>query len=341
MGEPLAKLSAELGNLASKLADGPPLEELKDCQKRVQGLQSQFEQALSLAAPGHVYWAEKAGTARFPNTVLRSAPLDLAATLRSALFSNPSPLILTSATLAEGGSLDSFRERIGADHALGLVEPSPFDYERNMKVFVAGDAPSPTAEKGALDDRWLADYITFCSLRMTGGTLVLFTSHQTLRQAVEMCQGPLREAGRQLLKQEVGTSRHDLVQEMKKVGNAVLFGTDTFWTGIDIPGPALSQVIITRLPFESPGHPVSEARAEILQEAGRNPFAEMTLPDALMQFRQGVGRLIRKASDKGIITILDSRILYKTYGKRFLAQLPQSKHIVIRVSDRGAVFPQV
>ncbi len=337
--EPLAELAAHLGNLEGRLADGPPLDELKDSRKQVLAWQAGLDQALALADPGHVYWAERGGTTRFPNTLLRSAPLDLAASLRSVLFSNPSPLVLTSATLAEGGKLDLFRERTGAREAVGLVEPSPFDYERHMRVFIAGDSPSPTAENGALDDTWLADYITFCTLRIAGGSLVLFTSHQTLRKAADACGPHFAQAGRTFLRQEPGRSRHALVQEMRAGGNAILFGTDTFWTGVDIPGRALSQVIITRLPFESPGHPVSEARAELLQEKGRSPFAELTLPDALMQFRQGVGRLIRTASDQGVVTLLDSRILQKNYGKRFLAQLPQPRHTVMTKQDRTRLFP--
>jgi ATP-dependent DNA helicase DinG len=117
-------------------------------------------------------------------------------------------------------------------------------------------------------------------------------------------------------------SRTELTRQMRELGNAVLFGTESFWTGVDVPGDALAQVIITRLPFDPPTHPITEARSDHIRDQGGNPFNELTLPDALMKFRQGVGRLIRTATDRGLVTILDSRVLVKSYGRLFIESLP-------------------
>jgi len=133
-------------------------------------------------------------------------------------------------------------------------------------------------------------------------------------------------------------SRSEMANRFRESGNGVLFGTDSFWTGVDVPGNSLSQVIITKLPFDVPTHPITEAKSEYIKENGGNPFAELTLPDALIKFRQGIGRLIRKKDDKGIISILDSRILSKSYGRRFLQSLPKGKFIRMSKSDRETRF---
>jgi ATP-dependent DNA helicase DinG len=125
---------------------------------------------------------------------------------------------------------------------------------------------------------------------------------------------------------------------MRAAGNAILFGTDSFWTGVDVPGRALSQVIITRLPFDPPTHPVAEARTEWVRERGGNPFSELTLPDALMKFRQGIGRLIRNKTDRGLVTILDARILAKAYGRNFLASLPVQEYTRLTRESRVSAF---
>ena len=125
---------------------------------------------------------------------------------------------------------------------------------------------------------------------------------------------------------------------MRAHGNAVLFGTDSFWTGVDVPGDALAQVIITRLPFDPPTHPITEAKCEHIRDTGGNPFNDLTLPDALIKFRQGVGRLIRTATDRGVVTILDSRVLAKSYGRLFLASLPHETHTLLTRETRNEKF---
>jgi ATP-dependent DNA helicase DinG len=180
--------------------------------------------------------------------------------------------------------------------------------------------------------------VRFCALRVSGGTLVLFTSYADLRAVAAALEAEFVAAGRPLLLQGEALSRTELAREMRRRGNAVLFGTESFWTGVDIPGSALSQVIVTRLPFAPPTHPVLEARSDAVREAGGNPFAEITLPDALIQFRQGIGRLIRSATDRGVITLLDSRVVAKTYGRLFLETLPQPRHERMNRLNREDVF---
>jgi ATP-dependent DNA helicase DinG len=147
-----------------------------------------------------------------------------------------------------------------------------------------------------------------------------------------------RAAGRPFLMQGADLSRTELAQQMRQLGNAVLFGTDSFWTGVDVPGAALSQVIITRLPFDPPTHPITEAKCEHIRDAGGNPFNELTLPDALIKFRQGIGRLIRNKTDRGTVTILDSRVLAKTYGREFLGSLPTDDYERMDQTNRELVF---
>jgi ATP-dependent DNA helicase DinG len=218
------------------------------------------------------------------------------------------------------------------------VAESPFDFERNMRVFVASDVPPPSGADSRSSIEALADYVGYCCNRVAGGSLVLFTSYRDM-QAVATIVAPLLAAnGRPFLIQGGDISRNDLAQRMRDAGNAVLFGTDSFWTGVDVPGDALSQVVIARLPFSPPTHPVSEAKSELIRDRGGDPFNELTLPEALIKFRQGAGRLIRTKMDRGLITILDSRILAKSYGRLFLAGLPQRECVRLTRENRDGQF---
>jgi ATP-dependent DNA helicase DinG len=171
-----------------------------------------------------------------------------------------------------------------------------------------------------------------------GGSLVLFTSYSDMRAVATTLEPGFRAAGRPFLMQGEEYSRTELAKQMRGLGNAILFGTDSFWTGVDVPGDALAQVIITRLPFDPPTHPITEARCDLIRARGGNPFNELTLPDALVKFRQGVGRLIRTAGDRGLVTILDSRVVAKTYGRLFLECLPQPEFTTITRETRSGKF---
>jgi ATP-dependent DNA helicase DinG len=310
---------------------------LLEQKMRLKGLQAGLTEWLSLGEKGHVYWAERSGRKQTIVT-LRSAPIDVAPALRQHLFGCGTSVVCSSATLAMGGQMEPFAARIGADGATAAIVQSPFDFERHMRVFVARDVPLPSPNEARLALDALADYVGFCVTRVRGGSLVLFTSYTDMRTVATTLEPVFREAGRPFLMQGADLSRTELAKQMRAHGNAVLFGTDSFWTGVDVPGDALAQVIITRLPFDPPTHPVTEAKCEHIRDAGGNPFNDLTLPDAIIKFRQGIGRLIRRASDRGLITILDSRVLAKTYGKLFLDSLPISEFTPLTLETRKEEF---
>jgi ATP-dependent DNA helicase DinG len=318
---PLTALHKIVSKLADRLDEGRDRDELLDQASRLKGLRAGLNEWLALADETHVYWAERTGR-RQTIVTLRSAPIDVAPELRKHLFGCGTSVICTSATLAPGGRIESFAQRIGADDARAVVEASPFDFEQNMRVYVAADIPLPSPQDARLSLDALVDWLRFCTLRVSGGSLVLFTSYNDLRLCAAALADEFSAVGRELLLQGDNLSRTELATRMRELGNAILFGTDSFWTGVDVPGDSLAQVIITRLPFDPPSHPILEARSEHIRDRGGNPFNELTLPDALIKFRQGVGRLIRTANDRGLITILDARVLAKNYGRLFLDSLP-------------------
>jgi ATP-dependent DNA helicase DinG len=334
---PLAALERMVAKLADKLDEGRERDELLEQKQRIKALQTGVTEWLTLGDKGHVYWAERSGRKQTIVT-LRSAPIDVAPELRRHLFGCGTSVVCTSATLAIGGSLEAFAARIGADGARASAVKSPFDYERHMRVYVASDVPLPSPQEARLAVEALTDYIRFCTLQVTGGSLVLFTSYTDMRAVATELEPVYREANRPFLMQGAELSRTELAKQMRELGNLVLFGTDSFWTGVDVPGNALAQVVITRLPFDPPTHPITEARCDHIREQGGNPFNQLTLPDALIKFRQGVGRLIRTATDRGLITILDSRILAKSYGRLFIDSLPQTEFTRITRADRESRF---
>jgi len=335
---PLNAVLARLDSLRTKLPDGVAQDEVTGKHRRVSSYREGITAWLNLARDGHVHWLESSTVRRELVINLRSAPLDVSAELRERLFARHTAAVLTSATLATGSTIEPFRERVGAHAVETLIEKSPFDYERNMRVYLAADVPEPTAAEGRLDLDVLTDYVRFCTLAVPGGSLVLFTSYRDLQDIARRLAGDFQKAGRPLLVQEAGVSRSDLAERLRQAGNGVLFGTESFWTGIDVPGDALAQVIITRLPFEPPNHPVAQARAEWVASEGGNPFSQLALPDALGKFRQGIGRLIRSKTDRGLVTILDPRVITKAYGREFVACLPTSEFERMTRANRDEVF---
>lgn len=335
---PLSALHRALAKLADQIEEGPARDELQDQAQRVKSAQTALHQFLTLAeAEKFVFWLERSGR-RQTIVTLRTAPIDVAPYLRDELFRRRTAVICTSATLTLGGSIEPFQQRIGGDHLRTGVEASPFDYARHMRVFIATDIPPPSRETAALSLDALIDYIDFCTRRTRGGSLVLFTSYADMKRVAERLEPIYEGARRPFFMQGRDASRTELARLLRAAGDGVLFGTDSFWTGIDIPGDALAQVIITRLPFEVPTHPVVEARCEWVREKGGHPFNEITLPDALMKFRQGIGRLIRGATDRGVITLLDPRVVQKPYGRLFLESLPVTRWTKMTRLDRVECF---
>jgi ATP-dependent DNA helicase DinG len=335
--DPLAALERSVAKIADSLEEGRERDELMDQRARLRAIRGGIDEWLALANAGHVYWAERGGRKQ-SIVALRSAPVDVAPDLERCLFGAGVSVVCTSATLAVGGDMGPFAARIGAPSARAGVADSPFDFERNMRVFVAADIPPPSVHDARSSIDALADYVGFCCGRVEGGSLVLFTSYRDMNAVAALVGPSLVASGRPFLLQGGEYSRTELAQRMRDAGNAVLFGTDSFWTGVDVPGDALSQVVIARLPFSTPAHPIAEAKAELIRDRGGDPFGELTLPEAVMKFRQGAGRLIRTREDRGVITILDSRVLARTYGRLFMEGLPQRSFVRLTRENRLEQF---
>jgi ATP-dependent DNA helicase DinG len=335
---PLLALQKAVRTRADTYDEGREREELLEQAGKLRAAQLGLKRFLSLAEPdAHVYWLERTGR-RQTVVALRSAPIDIAPQLKETLLERQTSVVFTSATLALADDIHPFLSRIGGPRVRAEIQHSPFDFARHMRVYLAADVPLPTRDESRLALDVLADHIDFCTRRCPGGSLVLFTSYADMQRVADLVEPIYRGAHRPFFIQGRDASRTELARLLREAGNGVLFGTESFWTGIDVPGDALSQVIITRLPFQVPTHPVLEARTEHVRARGGNPFNEITLPDALMTFRQGVGRLIRSARDRGLITILDSRIVQKAYGRQFLACLPQPRHTRFNRQNRTELF---
>src|SRR5437773_1831915 len=316
----LTVLQARVAEAVKRADDEVLKAELQEFGRRIRDARDGIAIFLEQSAPEHVYWVERTGkTERF--LALNAAPVDLAPVLRRMLFRENCCCIMTSATLAVGRpDLAYLRERTGATEAEPLQLGSPFDFQRQMKMFIVQKMPDPRDDAYHRElERWIAHFVK----RTNGRAFVLFTNYRDMQQVAGAMQKFFVENSMNLLVQGAGTPRSKLLEQFKSTPGAVLFGTDSFWGGVDVPGEALSNVIITRLPFAVPDHPLIEAKLELIEERGGDPFTEYSLPEAILKFRQGIGRLIRTKSDRGIIVILDNRIVTRPYGRAFMQALPK------------------
>ncbi|MBU3911766.1 MAG: helicase [Candidatus Omnitrophica bacterium] len=324
---PLSKLVESLLN-AKKIARNKEEElEISSFIRKLNALKDSLEIILEQTIEDCVYWIECSRRLRNSNISINAAPINIGNLLKERVFSTRRPVILTSATLSVGNdSFQYLRKRLGIDEAKELKLGSPFDYKNQVRMYIAKDMPLPSqlTEYAAAVAEKTKKYIELTN----GRAFVLFTSYALMNIVYEELESFLSDKGFNVLKQGSGLGRSKMLSSFKKEKGSILFGVDSFWQGIDVQGEALSNVIITKLPFAVPDHPVIEARAEEIQKKGGDAFLEYNLPEAVLRFKQGVGRLVRSKSDTGIIAILDSRIINKFYGKAFLSSIPECDIII-------------
>lgn len=340
MVEDTVTLSAQrlrelIRELVESLDDKYMGDELREMSRRLLELRETIRVFLNQEDPGMVYWVTRSGV-RQRTITLNSAPLNVGDYLERTLFRSETSVIMTSATLAlkndatesrtAPAELTYFQRRVGAWNAETAQLGSPFDYSRQMEVFVAGKMPDPrTSGYEAALAFWIERFIK----QSDGRAFVLFTNLSLMSAVADRLAPKLRDLHITAHIQGRGTPRSALLEAFKTDTSSVLFGVESFWQGVDVPGESLSNVIITRLPFAVPDHPLTEAKVEAIEARGGNAFMEHSLPEALIKFRQGVGRLIRTHSDTGIVAILDNRILTKRYGKLFFDALPEARVEVV------------
>jgi DNA polymerase III epsilon subunit family exonuclease len=316
IGEGLGRLDALLGGL--KEADLPEYEVLV---VRVQALvRTATEARINI---GHIIVGGEESLVtwithdRHKDTLtLSAAPLSVAERLRADLFEQKAAAVLTSATISIGGAFDYVRERIGVAEPEELHLDSPFDYEQQALLYIPNDIPEPNQQHPY--QRMVEDAIVELAKASGGRMLALFTANSALRQTYKAIQEPLEDAGIAVLGQGIDGSRRSLLERFKEFPGTVLLGTTSFWEGVDVVGDALSVLVIAKLPFSVPNDPVFAARSEGLQDA----FNEYAVPQAILRFKQGFGRLIRSREDRGVVAVLDKRLISKKYGQLFLNSLP-------------------
>ncbi len=319
---PLAQLEIAVRAMAKEEEHDVTRAEWLDVAQRLTCHRSALASVLEVSGDDSVFWAESAGQeGRY--LTLNSALINVADALRERLFSSERPIVLTSATLSAGETgIGYFTGRVGAESARTLMIGSPFDFREQMRIVVARSMPDPKDERYEEElAAWIMRYLD----ETQGKAFVLFTGYRIMRETAERIRNFCAERGWTLLVQGGGIDRSKLLQLFRDDLHSVLLGTDSFWTGVDVPGESLSNVIVTRIPFEVPNNPLTEARLEAIEARGGRPFAEYSLPEAILKFRQGIGRLIRSKTDKGLVVLLDSRLTNKSYGIRFMHALPPAE----------------
>ncbi len=344
----LSELSKGLIALTIQITDEAEQSELTSMANKMMAMAESTKAIIGQTMDDAVYWMEV--TPRAPKRVsLHAAPVNIAEGLRQHLFNKVHSVVLTSATMCtaretkgSGGggggeatnNFDYVRGRLGMtdfDKSDTLAVGSPFDYRKQATLYLETGLPDPADRFFA---REAAERIMHYLKETGGGAFVLFTSYRQMIEMGNLLDARLKEMGLPLHIQGQGVSRTILLDRFRSASNSVLFGTASFWQGVDVRGDTLRNVIIVKLPFDVPDEPLVEAKLEAIKKAGGNAFMEFSVPQAIIRLKQGFGRLIRSSTDTGIVVILDNRVVTKRYGKLFLDALPDCKRVIVGARDQ-------
>ena len=332
VAEELEEYDKQLGN-AQELAD-----DLRSQAERLTEVSEQLEFVLERGEDDFVYWLERSSGRQRTFYSLHAAPLEIGRYMRTFFLNELRSVLFASATLKVGGSFQYMLERLGAEEVdkekIECMElGSSFDYDEQSLVCAATFLPDPGGRRDRVYDDELSSFLIDLLKATRGRALVLSTSYSLLNSAYETIKTPLEKAGIMVLAQGRSGSRAAITELFRKVSASVLLGTQSFWEGVDIAGDTLSCLLLTKLPFHPIGDPLVKGRTEYLRSQGRDPFGHYTLPNAVIRFRQGFGRLIRHRTDRGVIVVTDRRLATRSYGRAFLQDIPTECRMFRRSED--------